>query len=368
MRAPFILLVLYCLSYPGFAAGGLGDSTRTSRPALLRDQKFVPVPVVFRLPETGIGGGGVVASTFSFARDTLGAKPSQLSFGVTFTERRQVLVFLPFTAFYGDNRYYFSGDNGWYRYKYFYFGIGENRVDEELFDVTFPRVRLVGARLVAPNTYAGLRYQFERYNVTRTDLGGELASGRISGSDFSRTSSLGVSFLRDTRDQFFYPRSGIFGEFYVLPTAKILGADRNFARVYLDVAHYQSLSPNLVLATNYVGSAIFGQDVPFNQLSFMGGQKKMRGIFDGYFRDKNVVMAQAEARWEITRRIGLVGFGAVGWMGNEQDLLRVDKPKYTYGMGLRLNAQRENHLNIRLDYGMSPYGPGNFYATIGEAF
>jgi outer membrane protein assembly factor BamA len=368
VRLIFTFLLLLSLAQKAFAMGSLADSTETSRVGLLRDKTFVPVPVVFRLPETGIGAGAVMASTFSFSRDSIGAKPSQLSFGLTFTERRQILVFMPFSAFYDNNRYYFFGDNGWYKYKYFYFGIGENRVEEEIFDVTYPRVRLVAAKLVAPNTYAGIRYQFERYNVTRTDPGGELASGRIAGSDFSRTSSLGISVLRDTRDQVFYPRRGIFGEFYVLPTAKIFGADRNFTRVYLDLAHYQSLGSKLVLATNYVGSAVMGQDIPFNQLSFMGGQKKMRGIFEGYFRDKNVVMGQAEARLELTKRIGVVGFGAVGFMGNEQDLLRMDRPKYTYGAGLRLNAQRKNHLNIRLDYGMSPYGHGNFYATIGEAF
>ncbi len=348
--------------------GAVSDTLQPEKRKFLRDKTIVPVPVVFRLPETGFGAGAVVAATFSFARDSIGAKPSQLSLGNTYTQKKQILVFLPFTIFYDNNRYYFSGDNGWYKYNYFYYGIGENRVEQEVFDVQYPRIRLLAARLVAPNTYLGLRYQYEGYNVTGTRPGGELASGRIEGSDFSRTSGLGVSVLRDTRDIVFYPRRGIFAEAYILPTSRVFGADRNFTRFYVDLAHYQSLHKKVVLATNYVASATVGDNIPFSQLSFLGGQKKMRGVYEGFFRDKNALIGQAEARWEVWRFIGLVGFGAVGFMGNEKDLVRLNKPKYTYGVGLRLTAQKKNHLNIRIDYGMSPYGHGNLYATIGEAF
>ena len=345
------------------------DSTdKVPSAKLLRNTKFIALPVVFKLPETGWGGGVAGSTTFSFARDSSFAKPSQVSFGATYTQKKQVLLFVPFTVFYKNNRYYFSGDNGWYKYNYFYYGIGENRIQQETYDVTYPRIRLLAVQLIAPNTYAGLRYQYESYRVTATQEGGELASGRIAGSDFSRTSSLGPSLLRDTRDQVFYPRQGMFGEFYVLPTARIFGADRNFTRLYLDVANYFSLNKKLVLATNYTASATFGKEVPFSQLSLLGNSKKMRGIYEGFFRDKNTLLGQTELRWEVWKFIGLTGFGSLGFLGNEDDIIRLNKPKYTYGVGLRINAQKKNHVNIRVDYGFSPYADGNLYLTIGEAF
>ena len=365
----FLLTVFLLVSHLTFSNNFPGDSTKKSSSGkFFRNAKFIVLPVVFRLPETGWGGGVVGTTTFSFARDSSSAKPSQLSFGATYTQKKQLLFFVPFTIFFDNNRYYFNGDNGWFKYNFYYYGIGENRVEQELFDVTFPRIRLVAAKLIAPNTYAGIRYQYESYNVTGTEEGGELATGRIAGSDFSRTSSLGPSLLRDTRDQVFYPRKGMFGEFYILPTAKLLGADRNFTRIYLDVANYFSLSRKVVLATNYTASAIFGDNVPFSQLSFLGGPKKMRGIYEGFFRDKNALLGQAELRWEVWKFIGLTGFGSLGFLGNETDLIRFNKPKYTYGAGLRITAQKKNHLNIRVDYGQSPYADGNFYVTIQEAF
>ena len=368
MRFPLLALFM-CLSVHSFAAFFPTNSTqKNDTTKFLADIKFIALPVAFRLPETGWGGGLVGTTTFSFAKDTIRTKPSQISFGATYTQKKQILLFIPFTIFYDNNHYYFSGDNGWYKYNYNYYGIGEERVPEEKYDVTYPRIRLLAAKLIAPQTYLGLRYQYEGYRVTGKVEDGELATGRIAGSDFSRTSSLGPSILRDSRDQVFYPRKGMFGELYILPTAKILGADRNFTRIYLDVANYISLRKKLVLATNYTASAIFGKNIPFSQLSFLGGAKKMRGIYEGFFRDKNALLGQAELRWEIWKFIGATGFGSLGFLGNENDGFRFNKPKYTYGAGLRITAQKKNHLNIRVDYGFSPYAKGNLYLTIGEAF
>lgn len=362
-------IFLICLlgELPLFGVTPLDSTTRVRAP-FLRDKSVIALPVAFRFPETRWGGGVAGMATFSFARDSAWANPSQVAFGVTYTQNKQVLVFLPFTVFYDNNNYYFNADIGWFRYNFFYYGIGEARVEEELFDVTFPRVRLLASRKIGPRTYLGLRYQFEQYDVTRTQEGGELSTGRIAGSQFSRTSSLGLSVLHDTRDSVFYPRKGMFGEFYVLPTSPILGADRTFIRYFADLSLYRSLSRRVVLATNYVGSFTQGKDVPFSQLSMLGGPRKMRGIYEGFFRDANTLLGQAELRWEVWRWVGLAGFGAVGFMGDSAQWIRFQQPKFTYGAGLRLTTQKKNHLNIRLDYGMSPYTRGSFYATIGEAF
>lgn len=365
-----LLLVLAVLFSTCARASTWSDSVQIKpRTKIFRDRTIIPLPVVFRFPETRFGAGAVVTSTFSFSRDSAWAKPSQLSFGITYTQNKQVLIFLPFSIFFDNNKYFLNSDTGLFKYNYLYFGIGENRVAEERFDVIYPRVRLLAAKLVAKNTYAGLRFQYEAYNVTGTTPGGELASGRVAGSVFSRTVSLGVSVLKDTRDAVFYPRRGIFAEFYVLPTLRTFGADRDFMRLYADLAHYNSFgSKRFVLATNYTASFVLGRNVPFSQLSFLGGPRKMRGIYEGFFRDKNTALFQAEARVEIWKMIGAVGFGSVGFMGDDNAIMRLNLPKYTYGVGLRVVAQKKNHLNLRIDYGLSPYGKGNFYATLGEAF
>lgn len=351
----FVLILCTTFSF------GQKDSTQK----LFRNKSIVVLPVVFRFPETRWGGGVAGAASFSFAKDSIGAKPSQITFGTTFTQNKQILIFFPFKIFTNNDKYYFFSENGWYRFNYLYSGIGENRVPDEKYDTDYYRLRLLAAKQIRKSTYLGLRLNFESYKVTGTLPGGELETGIINGSDQSRTIGLGLSVLKDTRDNVFYPTKGIFGEFLVVPSSKFFGANRDFTKISLDLAHYNSISPKTVFAKQLFSQFNIG-DVPFNQLAYLGGQQRMRGIYEGYFRDKNTLILQTELRQEIWKMLGVVAFGSTAFLGNQNDLLRFQYPKYTYGLGLRIATK--NHLNLRLDYALSPYAPGSFYATVGEAF
>ena len=122
----------------------------------------------------------------------------------------------------------------------------------------------------------------------------------------------------------------------------------------------------MILVGNLLGSFTRG-DAPFNMLSEVGGGKRMRGYYQGRFRDDNLLLAQTELRLNIFRRWGGVLFASSAVLGNQKDILRFNDPKFTYGTGIRFTANRRDHLNIRLDYALGKEG-GNFYFTIGEAF
>lgn len=356
------LLMLFIIS---FFANNILIAQKDTMQTFLREKNFIVLPVVFRLPETRWGAGIGGSASFSFAKDTISSKPSQLTFGMTFTQNKQILIFFPFKIFTKNSKYYFFSENGWYRFNYLYAGIGENRVDDEKYNTDYFRLRLLGSKKINPSTYLGLRINFEDYKVTGTVAGGELDKGTINGSDNSRTSGLGLSILKDTRDAVFYPKKGLFGEFYMVPSSSLFGASRNFTKISLDVAKYNMLKTKTIWANNLVAIANIG-DVPFNQMAYLGGQSKMRGIYEGYFRDENALIYQTEIRQEIWKIVGMAGFGSIAFLGNQKDILRFNAPKFTYGAGLRIATK--NHLNLRLDYALSPYGSGNFYATIGEAF
>lgn len=231
------LLVLFLIIIPIFSFGQKDSSQK-----FLRNRNIIVLPVVFRLPETRWAGGVAGTASFSFSKDTLQTKPSQMSFGVTYTQNKQVLVFFPFKIFTNNAKYYFFSENGWYRYNYLYSGIGENKVSDEKYNTDYLRFRFLAAKQFKKINYVGLRINFENYNVTGTVPGGELAAGTINGSDKSRTAGLGLALLRDSRDNVFYPRKGIFGEFYIVPSSKIFGANREFTKISLDLAHYKSLA------------------------------------------------------------------------------------------------------------------------------
>lgn len=360
-----ILILLFLVSIPFFS---LTQEEQEDTTSFLRDPKILPLPIFFRLPETGFAGGLAATSAFNFGKDSIGAKPSQITTGFAYTQMRQILTYLNFNIFWDNNKYYTTGEIGWYRYNYKYFGIGENAVPEENFAVDYPRIRVLFARQLKKNHYLGLRYEFEHYNVTDTDEGGALATGVIPGSDLSITSSLGIHYLYDSRDQVFYPRKGAFINAYALPTLEALGATQNFNTVRLDAVHYFGFKERWVWANHLFGNFIQGSNIPFSQLSLLGGPKVFRGIFEGRFRDKNMAVLQSELRLEIWRFIGATAFGSLAFLGDENDFLRINQPKTAIGGGLRFTLLKKQHLNLRVDYGYSPGIGGNFYITFGEAF
>ncbi len=325
-----------------------------------------PFPVFSFTPETNFLFGAGASFTFRFKNEPIDVRPSNIFAGGAYTLNKQILLYTQYKIFYDSNKYYFFGEIGYFKYNFFYFGIGENRVPDELYAVDFPRIIINANRLVAPNLYAGLRYNYENYQVHDQEPNGELVQGIVPGSKGSVVSGLGAGAVLDTRDSVFYPRKGIYGEFSFTNYGNHWGGNFNYNRLLIDVANYQKLYKDIILALNSYNSFVFGT-APFQQLSAIGGTKKMRGYYEGTFRDKNLLMLQAETRFPIFWRFGGVVFGDVGVLGNETDFIRFDKPKYTYGAGLRFKITKKDHLNLRIDYGIGP-GTSGAYITIGEAF
>lgn len=336
---------------------------------------LLPLPVIYYTPETRLAYGAALTATFRFRKDSITARPSQVTFGMAHTQNKQWLFYLPFQVFYDQNRYFVNGEAGYYRYSYYFFGAGQREVPRELYSVDFPRIRVNAFRRIAHlkqgNLYAGLRYQYEDYRVNKTEPGGLLATGTVPGGRGSRLSGGGLGLFFDARDAVFFPRRGLVADLSVLVRNRAVAqnpadASTTFDRYALDVTSYHSLGAQTVLALNYWGSFTVGES-PFNAMSLIGSAKRMRGYYEGRYRDQNAALIQAELRFSVYKRLGAVAFGAVGLLGDQRQLLRTNDPKGAYGAGLRFTVNRRDHVNIRVDYGLGRQSSG-LYVTIGEAF
>ncbi|GAA4346152.1 BamA/TamA family outer membrane protein [Hymenobacter saemangeumensis] len=337
-----------------------------------------PLPLVYYTPETRLAYGAAAVATLRFRRDAgfAGARPSQLTLGVAYTQNRQLLLYLPFQLFYARNTYYAYGEAGYYRYNYYYFGQGTREVEPELYGVNFPRVRLNAFRRILTgigrgSLYLGGRYQYEDYDLTSVAEGGLLAGGTVPGGRGSRLTGGGLGVFYDSRDNVLFPRKGVVADVALLYRNRAVGAGAGgattrFTRYSADVSSYHALGPHAVLAANYWASFTTGV-APFNALSLLGGTRRMRGYYEGRYRDQNAALLQTELRFDVYRRLGGVLFGSVGTLGDDDALLRLHQPKAAYGAGLRFTINRRDHLNLRLDYGLGQQSSG-FYLTIGEAF
>lgn len=347
-----------------------------------RATSLFPFPIVYYTPETRLAYGLVLSATFRFRRDYQFVRrdsarsptvlpppdrprPSNIQLIAAYTQNRQVVLFVPFQVFYDQNRYYIYGEAGYYRYNYNFYGLGQREVPVENYGVNYPRIRLNALRRIRPHLYAGLRYEYENYVLTKLDPEGVLASGTIPGSRGGQLSGAGVGAFYDTRDNIFFPTRGVVADFSYLGHDRLIGSDFRYNRYVLDVSLYQKLGKGAILAVNSV-VGITGGTAPFSALALLGGGKRMRGYYEGRYRDNNIALLQAETRIHIWKRLTAVAFGSVGMLGNDQAFLRPDDPKGAYGAGLRFRINNDG-LNLRADYGFGHQSSG-LYLTLGEAF
>ena len=89
------------------------------------------------------------------------------------------------------------------------------------------------------------------------------------------------------------------------------------------------------------------------------------------FRDRNFIAGQAELRYRVCNRIGIVGFLGTGEVAHGSFSFNALKPDY--GGGVRYFFDTEKGLSIRADYGIGEKVPGEsrqsgFYIGLGQAF
>lgn len=328
--------------------------------------RFFGLPVIFYAPETRFGFGAAGILSFKTdPNDTL-LRPSQVTLGGVYTLERQLLFYTPFDIWIQQNNYQAKGELGYYDYFYRYFGNGNQTQPEEIYTVTFPRVRAEFTRRVYRQIYAGLKYTFDGFNITAVQEGGILDQGIVTGSQGGTISGLGGIAKFDNRDNVFYPTKGWYVEgSYVRFTPKI-GSDFTYNINWIDARHYFDFKKDRVLATQ-VYARLSSGDVPFFHLSQMGGNQRMRGYFLGRYRDMQLLGWQAEYRTPIVWRIGLVAFAGNAVITESIGSLQLKYLRTAVGGGLRVRIDNERKINLRMDYAFSHEGSG-FYLTIGEAF
>lgn len=334
--------------------------------AELKNYSLAAFPFVFFLPETSFGFGGLGSYTFRFKDEPKESVSSQVQVGIAYTLRNQFLFFLPFQLRWKNDNYRTEGELGYYRYIYDFFGLGNDADGDEIYSANFSRVRINAVKKVSNNIYGGVRYWFDDYKIVERDPNGLLENEQITGSQGGYMSGAGLIFIYDSRDQPFASEKGLYTEYVMFRSGERFGSDFEFSKIYLDVRYFYKNKWDHVLAFNSY-TELTGGDAPFNQLSLLGGPKRLRGYIEGRFRENHMQVIQAEYRAHLFWRLGIVAFGGVGAVENRIVDFDADDIRYTVGAGLRFRLTKEEKVNLRIDAGVGKDTFG-FYVTIGEAF
>lgn len=346
-----------------------GQNTDTLTQA--RKNTIFGLPIVYVTPETSwaFGAAGIYSFYLDKKHPQAGTRPSQVQLAFAYTLKDQVLFYMPFDVFTPANRYRFNGEVGIYRYTYFYYGIGNEFSDYpgELFGISFSRIRLNALRRSGKSTYLGIRYWLEKFTINEVENEGLLSGQPPLGVDGGLVSGFGPMYQLDTRDNLFFPRKGSLLEAALLVNSPVFGSDFTFSKFSFNAAKYLEPVPKTVLALNAYLELNYG-DAPFNQLALLGGAKRLRGYYEGRFRDNHLLILQGEWRFPIWKRIKGTVFGGVGLVNDKVKNLSAQPIRPAYGAGLRYLALKEQQIHIRLDIAWGEKDNSGFYLTIGEAF
>ncbi len=186
----------------------------------------------------------------------------------------------------------------------------------------------------------------------------------IAGADkITRYSSIGALVSYDSRD--FIPNAyrGFFAKLIQRGYSDFDGKPFFSTNITLD--YYQKAWKGAVFAFDFYGELQYGK-VPWTMKSKLGGSYRMRGYYEGRYRDDNSASIQMEYRQKIYNRHGIAAWVGCGTVWGKECKYSWKHILPNYGIGYRWEFK--HRMNVRLDYGFGKKGQSSFLFSINEAF
>jgi hypothetical protein len=320
---------------------------------------FLPVPIVISDPAVGYGAGMALAFFHDSGdepppSDDVNARmslPPSVSVAVAaYTENDSWIVGGGHIASWKNDSIRYTGLAGYADMNLKFFGVdsGSNPTDQG-FAFNVQGVFLLQEllfRVKESDFFLGGRYSYLGSDID-FNLLGPIPGAPVTSLD-SSTGGLGLLLRYDSRDNIVSPDSGVYAKFEPMFYNEAFGGDFNYTKTKLSAISYWPIS-NVVLGLRLEGDFTSG-DVPFYDAPFID----MRGIPALRYQGQDVVVAEVEARWDVTPRWSLVGFVGNGWTGDDLGDLGNNDNVTAGGVGFRYLMARRLGLRVGLDVARGP--------------
>ena len=355
----WFLLVFFLLNNAGY-----------SQKDSIKSKHLLIFPVIARSIETGWSFGTVGAFTFHLSsKDTI-SRTSNMQLLILYSTKKQLVTAINGTQYFDKEKYILNEQFSFSSFPDKFWGLGKNTPDnaEEPYKFNQFYIYLHLLRKVAPSIFVGLLYEMQRVWDVSYLAGGLIDQQKIPGRDGYHVSGLGSSLTYDKRNNAFSPDKGFFGQVYFNHFDKFWGSDFNYTNIVVDLRKYIPITKNQVLAFQVYSFNNTGTEVPLRSLASFGGANRMRGYYDGRYKDQQQLIFQSEYRFLIYKRFGAVVFGGAGNVSKNFADYSFSDLKYSYGGGLRFALNKKEKLNLRIDYGIGQGNNSGFYLQLGEVF
>ena len=309
--------------------------------------------------DTGLGVGLVASALYSTNRSDSTLKLSNASLYSDVSTKGFLMIGLRGNTFLPHRHYL-------YTFPSYLWGFNFPQSDNNDNKSKYNRTKFeVMARFLVPlnrYTYLGpiVRYQYVHAYKLKNRAPQLLAGQPLTVNDVS----VGLSYTFDSRDFMLNASRGWFVQADLTANPTFLGNNDTYWSGELQVSTYRRAWRGAVIAGEFHTRQSAGH-VPWPMLSDVGSSNRMRGYYEGRYRDKNIIDAQVELRQHIWHRNGMVVWLGAAEVFPDYSSLRFRQILPNAGIGYRW--QFKKGVNVRLDYGFSRRGTG-FIFNINEAF
>lgn len=315
---------------------------------------------------TGVGIGLMASGIYRTDRSDESLPLSNMSIFANISTTGMMTVGAKGTNIFPHERYKLDYNLSFYTFPSKIWGIGYDAANNKANEQKYSRIKFEAKPRflfrVFENAYVGPVVNFQY--VKMTSLKDEVIA--LVGTDETNFMSLGagLSLNYDSRDVVTNASRGWLFQLDQLFMPAFLGNDHKYIMTDLTVCTYKRAWKGAIIAGELHSQLNF-QDVPWPMMAYVGGPFRMRGYYEGRYRDKSIVEMQLELRQHIWRRNGIAVWVAAANVFPEFDQMRWRKTLLNCGVGYRW-AFKEN-VNVRFDIGATKNGIG-FAFNVNEAF
>jgi hypothetical protein len=298
---------------------------------------------------------------------------------VTGTANKQLILPLQSSIWTKGNKYNFVGDWRFLLFPEDTYGLGGLTTLADGYKVDYNYIRFYQflLRQWAKDFFGGFGYQLDyHYDIEQLGVSRTVTDyDKYGFNPQSVSSGVALNVLYDTRKNSINPEGGSFyGNLIIRQNLSVLGSDRNWSSLLLDVRKYISLpghSQNILAFWNYDWLTLKGTP-PYLDLPSTGWDSydnTGRGYIQSRFRSKDMLDLEAEYRFGILRN-GLIG-GVV--FANAESFSEINTGQFAkiwpaVGTGIRIKFNKFSKTNVAFDYAWGINGNNGIFVNLGEVF
>lgn len=326
------------------------------------DFVVVPIPISNPTLDTGLVAGG--AYFYAQSEEQAKRQPASLTAAAgMYTSNKSRAFVLAQQNYWRDDRWRFTGA----------IGGADLRLPllapDESGNGTSVDWRVAGeflfaklSRRLAGDWYGGV--QTRVISANQSIVSESESETENSNLDLGDLTSVGLGLIveYDSRDLPMNSSSGRYFKFDGLFNDESIGSDQTYQSYSAAFRSYHSLTDSVVLAWELQGCKRSGAAPLWDACTV-----KLRGFSMTDYLGAVTSSGQIEARWQMSKRWGLVGFGGAGVVDSPFSGEGDGESIPSYGLGIRFMVLASKRINLRVDFARSDNSDA-VHVSVGEAF